>query len=185
MCSLCPVPILRPRSHACYGKGWKERCPLHCFQRNQIMGQSNSRSRYSTEAQRWHPRRNISLSLWKEIKTQEFSPWSRFSTVQSLRSAVIPLEEQLLLSVPSPSCYSWGKSWWMGFPSIALQVKAHWKWVLELPRLCLSFITFLEDEMHSSPLELGKKRVELNVCESFKYFTQESLHKYLKKYLLF
>ena len=30
--------------------------------------------------------------------------------------------------------------------------------------------TFLGDEMHNSPLELGRKRVELNVCESFKYF---------------
>ena len=35
--------------------------------------------------------------------------------------------------------------------------------------------------MHSSPLELGRKRVELNVSESFKYFTQELLRKYLKK----
>ena len=35
--------------------------------------------------------------------------------------------------------------------------------------------------MHSSPLELGRKRVELNVRESFKYFTQELLRKYLKK----
>ena len=35
--------------------------------------------------------------------------------------------------------------------------------------------------MHSSPLELSRKRVELNVCESFKYFTQELLRKYLKK----
>ena len=35
--------------------------------------------------------------------------------------------------------------------------------------------------MHSSPLELSRKRVELNVCESFKYFTQELLPKYLKK----
>ena len=132
MCSLCPVPILRPRSHACYGKGWKERCPLHCFQRNQIMGQSNSRSRYSTEAQRWHPRRNISLSLWKEIKTQEFSPWSRFSTVQSLRSAVIPLEEQLLLSVPSPSCYSWGKGdEWDFHPLHYLWCSAFCQWVCE------------------------------------------------------
>ena len=35
--------------------------------------------------------------------------------------------------------------------------------------------------MHSSPLELGRKRVKLNVRESFKYFTQELLRKYLKK----
>ena len=35
--------------------------------------------------------------------------------------------------------------------------------------------------MHSSALELGRKRVELNVRESFKYFTQELLCKYLKK----
>ena len=41
--------------------------------------------------------------------------------------------------------------------------------------------TFLGVEMHSSPLELGRKRVELNVRESFKYFTQELLRKYLKK----
>ena len=41
--------------------------------------------------------------------------------------------------------------------------------------------TFFGDEMHCSSLELGRKRVELNVCESFKYFTQELLRKYLKK----
>ena len=41
--------------------------------------------------------------------------------------------------------------------------------------------TFLGDEMHNSPLELGRKRVELNVCESFKYFTKELLRKYLEK----
>ena len=35
--------------------------------------------------------------------------------------------------------------------------------------------------MHSPPLELSRKRVELNVCESFKYFSQELLRKYLKK----
>ena len=35
--------------------------------------------------------------------------------------------------------------------------------------------------MHSPPLELSRKRVELNVCESFKYFTYELLRKYLKK----
>ena len=35
--------------------------------------------------------------------------------------------------------------------------------------------------MHSSPLELGKKRVELNVYESFKYFPQELLRKYLRQ----
>ena len=40
--------------------------------------------------------------------------------------------------------------------------------------------TFFGDKMHSSSLELGRKRVELNVCESFKYFTQELLRKYLK-----
>ena len=40
---------------------------------------------------------------------------------------------------------------------------------------------FLGDEMHSSPLELGKKRVELNVYESFKYFPQELLRKYLRQ----
>ena len=40
--------------------------------------------------------------------------------------------------------------------------------------------------MHSSSLELGRKRVELNVCESFKYFTKELLRKYSeKKYLFF
>ena len=39
--------------------------------------------------------------------------------------------------------------------------------------------------MHSSSLELGRKRVELNVCESFKYFTQELLRKYFKKKYLF
>ena len=27
--------------------------------------------------------------------------------------------------------------------------------------------------MHRSPLELSRKRVELNVCESFKYFTKD------------
>ena len=35
--------------------------------------------------------------------------------------------------------------------------------------------------MQNSLLELSGKRVELNVCESFKYFTQELLRKYLKK----
>ena len=35
--------------------------------------------------------------------------------------------------------------------------------------------------MHSSSLELGRKRVKLNVCESFKYFPQKLLRKYLKK----
>ena len=38
--------------------------------------------------------------------------------------------------------------------------------------------------MHSSPLELGRKRVELNVREKFKYFTQELLREYLKKNIL-
>ena len=41
--------------------------------------------------------------------------------------------------------------------------------------------TFLGDEMHNSQLELSSKRVELNVYESFKYFTKELLHKYLEK----
>ena len=41
--------------------------------------------------------------------------------------------------------------------------------------------TFFGDKMHNSSLELGRKRVELKVCESFKYFSQELLHKYLKK----
>ena len=68
---------------------------------------------------------------------------------------------------------------------------AHRKWELEIPRFCLSFYlppntsdsasfyqrpnipdTFLGVEMHSSPLELGRKGVEWNVCEIFKYFTQ-------------
>ena len=35
--------------------------------------------------------------------------------------------------------------------------------------------------MHNSPLELSKKRVELNVCASFKYITKELLRKYLGK----
>ena len=35
--------------------------------------------------------------------------------------------------------------------------------------------------MHCSSLELGRERVELNVCESFKYFPQELLRKYLEK----
>ena len=41
--------------------------------------------------------------------------------------------------------------------------------------------TFLGDEIHNSPLELSRKRVELNVCESFKYFTKELLRKYSEK----
>ena len=41
--------------------------------------------------------------------------------------------------------------------------------------------SFLGDEMHRSPLELSRKRVELNVCESFKYFTKELLRKYSEK----
>ena len=32
--------------------------------------------------------------------------------------------------------------------------------------------------MHNSQLELSSKRVELNVCESFKYLTKELLSKY-------
>ena len=39
----------------------------------------------------------------------------------------------------------------------------------------------LGDEMHNYSLELSRKRVELNVCESFKYFTKELWCKYLKK----
>ena len=35
--------------------------------------------------------------------------------------------------------------------------------------------------MHNSPLELDRKRVRLNVCESFKYFTKKLLRKYLEK----
>ena len=35
--------------------------------------------------------------------------------------------------------------------------------------------TFFGDEMHISSLELGRKRVELNVFESFKYFTKQLL----------
>ena len=85
------------------------------------------------------------------------------------------------------------------------EVKAHWKWVLEIPWLCLSFylppnisemffnsaphfisiqifqLHFLGDKVHSSSLELGRKRVELNVYESFKYFPQELLRKYLRQ----
>ena len=41
--------------------------------------------------------------------------------------------------------------------------------------------TFFGDEMHCSSLEGGRKRVELNVCESFKYFSQELLRKCLKQ----
>ena len=41
--------------------------------------------------------------------------------------------------------------------------------------------TFLGDEMHNYSLELSRKRVELNVCESFKYFTKELWRKYLEK----
>ena len=41
--------------------------------------------------------------------------------------------------------------------------------------------TFFGDKMHSSLLELCRKRVELNVSESFKYFSQELLHKYLQR----
>ena len=55
--SLCRVPTLR------------QRCPLQCFQRTKSWDTGNDRSRYSTEAQRWHPRRNISLRLWKEIES--------------------------------------------------------------------------------------------------------------------
>ena len=39
--------------------------------------------------------------------------------------------------------------------------------------------------MYIFSLELGRKRVELNVCESFKYFSQELLRKFLENYLLF
>ena len=42
-------------------------------------------------------------------------------------------------------------------------------------------VTFFGDEMHSSSLKIGRKRIELNVCESFKYFPQELLRKYLKE----
>ena len=44
--------------------------------------------------------------------------------------------------------------------------------------------SFFGDEMHCSSLELGRKRVELNVCERFKYFPQELLRKYLEKIFL-
>ena len=91
--------------------------------------------------------------------------------------------------------------WWLprvvGFHRIC-----NWKWLLEIPGLCFSFylppnisdrffiwaphfisiqIFQIGDEMHNSPMELGRKRVELNVCESFKYFFQGLLRKYLKK----
>ena len=82
----------------------------------------------------------------------------------------------------------------MELPS-ALKVKAHWMCSLEIPRLCLSYHlapnrfyqcpniqgTFLGVKMHNSPLELGRKRAEMYVCESFKYFTKELLRKYLEK----
>ena len=45
--------------------------------------------------------------------------------------------------------------------------------------------TFLGDKMYNSSLELGRKRVELNVCESFKYFTKELLRKYFEKTNIF
>ena len=44
--------------------------------------------------------------------------------------------------------------------------------------------TFLGDEMYNSSLELGRKRVGLNVCESLKYFTKELLRKYLENILI-
>ena len=39
--------------------------------------------------------------------------------------------------------------------------------------------------MHNYSLELSRKRVELNVCESFKYFTKELLQKYSEKIFVF
>ena len=54
-------------------------------------------------------------------------------------------------------------------------------WLLQCPNITDSF---LGDEMHRSPLELSRKRVELNVCESFKYFTQKLLRKYLKIFVI-
>ena len=35
--------------------------------------------------------------------------------------------------------------------------------------------------MHHFPLEFSRKRVKLNICESFKYFTKELLRNYLGK----
>ena len=86
---------------------------------------------------------------------------------------------------------------------IHFKVKAFKGVSLHNPKLCLSFylLTNISDrffnwaphfisiqifqnfwyEIHSSSLELGRKRVELNVCESFKYFSRELLRKYLKK----
>ena len=68
---------------------------------------------------------------------------------------------------------------------IILSASKYFKWIFQLSasfNQCPNIRdTFLGDKMHSSPLEVGRKRVELNVCESFKYFTKELWRKYLKK----
>ena len=68
---------------------------------------------------------------------------------------------------------------------LILYASKYFRWVFQLSA---SFCqcpnipdTYLGDEMHNSPLKLGRKRAELNVCESFKYFTRELLRKYLEK----
>ena len=68
---------------------------------------------------------------------------------------------------------------------LILSAPKYFRWVFQLSASFYQYPnipdTFLGDEMLSFPLELSRKRVELNVCESFKYFTQELLRKYLKK----
>ena len=54
-------------------------------------------------------------------------------------------------------------------------------WAPLFIRVQIFQIHFFGDEMHSSPLELSRKMVELKVCECFKYFTQILLRKYLNK----
>ena len=44
--------------------------------------------------------------------------------------------------------------------------------------------TFFGDKMYKSSLELDRKRVNSNVCESFKYFPQNLLRKNLKKIII-
>ena len=68
---------------------------------------------------------------------------------------------------------------------LILYASKYFRWVFQLSAefcQCSNIPhTYLGDEMHNSPLKLGRKRAELNVCESFKYFTRELLRKYLEK----
>ena len=68
---------------------------------------------------------------------------------------------------------------------LILSAPKYFRWVFQLSASFYQYPnipdTFLGDEMLSFPFELSRKRVELNVCESFKYFTKELWRNYLEK----